>query len=87
MYATIHEFRHPGGNGPGVREAVANCLPAGADPAGVVAFDDVLREGRCTVVALWGRRAGPPANRSTRSPTRCTVGPRDGSRCSPSSPG
>lgn len=52
MYATIHEFPCPTGSD-GVREALAACLPAGAEPAGLVALDDVEHPGRGTAVALW----------------------------------
>ncbi len=52
MYATIHEFRCPSGD-EDVREVVAGCLPAGAQPAGLLALDDVERPGRGTAVAFW----------------------------------
>ncbi|MGY1673568.1 hypothetical protein [Geodermatophilus sp. SYSU D00710] len=53
MYATIHGFRITAGHGPGVREVVDGCLPAGASPAGLIVLDDVEDPGRGTVVALW----------------------------------
>jgi hypothetical protein len=56
MYATIHEFRGPAGNGPALREAVARCLPPGAEPAGVIALDLALHPGCGTVVALWAEQ-------------------------------
>ena len=89
MYATIHPFRQPAGPGPAVPQDVAHALPAGADPAGVVTFDDVLHEGRGTVVALWaGQQPVPPADR-VYAVVDVLHGRSVGAaaRCSPSSPG
>jgi hypothetical protein len=58
MHATIHEFRGPAGYEPGIRSVVESCLPAGADPTGLFALDDVADPGHGTAVALW---TDPPA--------------------------
>jgi hypothetical protein len=56
VYATIHEFRCPAGDEPGVREVADRCLPAGAAPAGIIALEDVAAPGRGTLVVLWADR-------------------------------
>jgi hypothetical protein len=56
VYATIHEFRCPAGDEPGVREVVDRFLPPGATPAGIIALDDVAQPGRGTIVAFWADR-------------------------------
>jgi hypothetical protein len=56
VYATIHEFRSPAVDGPGVREVVDQCLPAVAAHAGIIALDDVAEPGRGTLVAFWADR-------------------------------
>jgi hypothetical protein len=58
VYATIHEFRCPAGEEPGVREVVDRCLPNGTAPAGIIALDDVAEPGRGTIVAFWTDRPG-----------------------------
>ncbi len=53
MYATIHEFRSTAGVEPEIRQAVVACLPDGAEPAGLIALDDVAEPGSGTAVAFW----------------------------------